>query len=595
MGSDSINPFKDDMTGRLLLGRYRTVRKLATGGMGVVYLARSEGAAGFVKPVVVKLILPYFASKEEYLGMFVREARILSELQNPGIVNVIDFAEEGGCFIMALEYVHGFQLREWLSFLRHKGRLIPTPVAIQIVINVLDSLHHAHNVTDENGNPMQIIHRDISPSNILLDVDGRTKLVDFGIGLMDANSKDSYKTQNQTFKGKFSYAAPELFTEATATVQSDLYACGVTLHEILIGRNEFRAKNPASTIQRVIKHAPSAVKERRTDAHRGLDAVLQKALAKNPQNRFETCLAFSTALRRVHSTSERKALQMLAELVAKDFGVELAEYLGVEPLHSRERAWRSLSSPPLAVAAPGQVAASPIGEELSAGTTIVDNLTPAPESTGAAPMAQIPAPGEPGGVARRAGPHWVLLTAAVALALAISAVGVIWMGLQHRDTEQGGKREFLLVQSPVTAEKGVPPPSDMTGTETEPLIDGAPEIATDEVTSPVESPKRARRGAKKKNAPDPAALTRAFKKRKGRIRSCFERHADDLKGNPKLSILFQINRSGKVEMAELSSQGLSKTDLGKCIMKVARSTGFPPQSMPVSFKIPLTVWRVGEK
>ena len=117
---DSINPFKDDMTGRLLLGRYRILRRLATGGMGVVYLARSEGAAGFVKPVVVKLILPLLASNQEFSGMFAREARILANMQHPGIVSVIEFAEELDCYIMVLEYVHGFQLAEWKKFLASK-------------------------------------------------------------------------------------------------------------------------------------------------------------------------------------------------------------------------------------------------------------------------------------------------------------------------------------------------------------------------------------------------------------------------------------------------------------------------------------------
>src|SRR5262245_24696603 len=214
-----------DMTGTLVLGRYRVVSPLARGGMGIVFLARTEGAAGFSRPVVIKRVVPDLAGDEAAAQSFAREARILSNLQHPNIVNVIDFDEEDGAYVMVLEYVHGYNVGQWQRYLLDTGRKMPIDYAIYITTRVLDALHYAHTFTRADGTPMQIVHRDVSPGNILLDTQGNVKLLDFGIAR--ANEGGEYKTRDGYFKGKLTYAAPEIYEGTAASPQSDVYSAGV--------------------------------------------------------------------------------------------------------------------------------------------------------------------------------------------------------------------------------------------------------------------------------------------------------------------------------------------------------------------------------
>ena len=246
----------DDLIGRVLLGRYRVVRELAKGGMGVVYLARAEGAVGFVKPVVIKLVLPEHAEDQRFVGMFVREAQILSQLRHPSVVDVLEFGEQDGAYVLVLEYVRGYNLGQWSRYLLLEKRQAPIEILIQVVIDVLEALHHAHNQRHPDGSPMQIVHRDVTPSNILIDEDGRGRLLDFGVARMRGGGHE-YKTQVQGgFMGKLPYTAPEIFSGGEASPRSDLYACAVVLHEALFGRNVFRGETQAATLQRVLNHPP---------------------------------------------------------------------------------------------------------------------------------------------------------------------------------------------------------------------------------------------------------------------------------------------------------------------------------------------------
>jgi eukaryotic-like serine/threonine-protein kinase len=336
---------RGDLIGGMLLGRYRVVRELAKGGMGIVYLARVEGAVGFVKPVVVKLILPEHASDQRFLRMFAREAQIVSQLRHPSVVDVLEFGEHGGAYVMVIEYVRGHHLGQWCRYLTLVERRIPPVIAIQITSDILDALHHAHSLTHHDGKPMHIVHRDISPSNILLDEDGRARLLDFGVARMRGGSID-YQTQSNGFVGKLTYTAPEIFAGNEATLQSDLYSCAVVLHEAILGRNAFKGDTQAETMKRVLMHIPDAVASGRDDVPNGLDAVLRKALAKSPADRFATARDFGQALRALLPAPESELRASLAALLKDDFGLEMAELLGIESLAERDEAWRRLSLPP---------------------------------------------------------------------------------------------------------------------------------------------------------------------------------------------------------------------------------------------------------
>jgi eukaryotic-like serine/threonine-protein kinase len=598
-GRDSINPFKDDMTGKMLLGKYRIVRRLATGGMGVVYLARLEGAAGFVKPVVVKLILPLLATNEEFSGMFEREAKILANLQHPGIVGAIDFAEEQDCNVMVLEYVHGFQLGQWRRYLVSKDRMIPTSVVIQVMINVLDALHYAHTLKNLNSEPMKIVHRDISPSNIMLDTDGHIKLVDFGIAFAE-EADDGYKTTNRSFKGKLPYSAPELFANHKASVRSDVYAAGVTLHELLFGRNEYNLKDHASIIQAVLNHVPTSIHSVRDDAPEQIDEVIWKAMAKKPAHRFQSAGEFAGALRDIITVPEHKALAQLAELVREDFGEAMSDFLGVESLTSRERAWRSPSAAPAKHTGDAPEDKQP---------EVVDNTLRIP-SAETPPRETIPfrnPPTEPTAttLTKRKVPALALIVAVVVVAAAVGVAGFL---IANRPKAE--ERRFLLVQKDAPeAPDDEPPPVDTGSRAVGKAPEDTPEpVSSDHAKAGVEKGGDAvsrnghkADGANKKSRtakraptgkPDPAVLTAAFKKRKGAVRQCFLQHPDDLEEGANVSVLFHVETSGKVRRADLSPSSMQRTPLGKCLVTVSKTTEFPPQSEAVTFRIPLSASRV---
>ncbi|MEY4581226.1 MAG: hypothetical protein RL701_5929 [Pseudomonadota bacterium] len=330
---------EQSLVGSVLLGRYRVVRELARGGMGVVYLARAEGAVGFVKPVVIKVLLPEHTDDEHMVRMFAREARILSQLRHPSLVDVIEFGEHDGGYALVLEYVRGYHLGLWLRYLSAKKRSVPTPIVLQICIDVLEALHHAHTQVHPDGSSMQIVHRDVSPSNILLDESGRARLLDFGVARMRGGSHD-FRTQVHGFMGKLPYTAPEVFSGSEASPQSDLYACAVVLHEVLTGQNAFRAETQAATLQRVLHHVTDVIEAQVPDAPVGLDAVLSRALSKAPDARHADARELAAELRRLRGENESDIRARLAELLQNDFGAEMAQLLKLESLAERDAAWR---------------------------------------------------------------------------------------------------------------------------------------------------------------------------------------------------------------------------------------------------------------
>ncbi len=390
------------MIGRTVLDRYRVVRRLARGGMGVVYLARSEGAAGFARPVVVKRILPAMAYEESMAKMFVREARILSNLNHPNIVSVLDFAEENDAYVMVIEYVHGYHVGNWAKFCWQQGTRVPALLAMHIVIKVLDALHHAHTMTRADGTPYQIVHRDISPANVHLSVDGQVKLLDFGIARV-SHGAGEYQTEEIALKGKLPYISPELFRSGEPSPKSDLYAAGVMLHELLVGKNEFRGKEMSETVGRVVNHHASPVASIRKDIPERLDDVIAKALQKDPHRRYPDAAAFARDLRMLRAMSESDADAMLAKRVAADFTHEMSSRMGLVSLDELDDAWRN----------PPKVPSDepPAAERSEAGTTRTEVDLPKDTS-----------------------PRWMLGLAAVMILIGVGGYGVLYMQRQQATT-----------------------------------------------------------------------------------------------------------------------------------------------------------------
>ena len=558
----------DTLLHKRVLGRYRIVRSLAMGGMGVIYLGRSEGAAGFTKPVVIKRIVADYASfdadAERY---FVREATILSQIRHPGIVGVVDFGEEDGAYTMVLEYVHGFNLGQWHRYLRQNGELFPAELAIHIVRLVLEALDHAHHLPQPDGTELHVVHRDVTLSNVLLDVTGMVKLADFGIARVSKG--DDEKTQSGMLRGKMPYLAPELLHGQAASIASDIYSAGVLLHELLIGRNEWKSNVPAETVRLVLEHRPTAVETARSDAPKGIDAVLAKALAKDPKDRWRSARDFADALYALPLPAEGELDRKLTDRVKHDFEGEMPAALGVEPLSVLDDAWRNArrSFPPGEEPPPDVLAAPPPPPAPSPAPahedpTTQSRLRPKPHASKRSPA----------------------MIAAVAVALAGIGVGVgAVVIVKSRNRPQAAPR-FIVVETDPGPTDEAPEPTPATDGSVAPPVEPAARVAPPE---PVDAGRA--QGATASHEPTGVErLTRVFATRRGAVRGCFERNTLELAGRPSIEIRFRIDASGHVTSAGLSPSSLEGTDLGRCLLGVARSTDFGPQPGPVGFGIPVT-------
>jgi serine/threonine-protein kinase len=277
-----------------IAGKYELIAPAGTGGMANVWRGRTHGAAGFTRKVAIKRVLPSLQSDAQFTAMFVEEARVVSELQHPNIVQVHDFDHDSdGRYFLVMEWIEGIDLEAWLRAYGLAQLRSPWHLVTAIAIEVLRALGAAHGRIDEHGLPAPVIHRDVNPANILLGVNGIVKLTDFGL----ARAKDRpTMTQPDIVKGKLSYLAPELLGGEPASPRSDLYGVGIVMWEALSGKRLFAGKAAGEVVLKVQAGEVPPVAGERSDLPSAVCEVVSCALERDPQNRFESAEEMMRAL-----------------------------------------------------------------------------------------------------------------------------------------------------------------------------------------------------------------------------------------------------------------------------------------------------------
>jgi serine/threonine protein kinase len=277
-------------------GKYTLMSHLAVGGMADVYLATQRGPAGFEKDCVIKLILPTLAQDEAFVRMFLDEARIAARLSHPNIVQVFDFGQEGGDYFIALEHVDGLTLERLLGAVAKKGgRGLPWPIAVRIVAGIAEGLDHAHNATASDGSPLHLVHRDVSPTNIVIGWNGVAKILDFGIAKVAAH-RFQRNTEVGVVKGKVPYMSPEQIEGLELDARSDVFALGAVLYEATCGVRAFVGETAGEVTQRIAESDPMPPEELNPAFPPDLKPILWRALSKTVEGRYQSARDFKQDL-----------------------------------------------------------------------------------------------------------------------------------------------------------------------------------------------------------------------------------------------------------------------------------------------------------
>lgn len=265
--------------------RYRVIERIASGGMAEVFRAESAGLEGFKKTVAIKRVLPHLAGKTEFIGMFLDEARLSAHLGHSNCVQTFDIGQGDDTYFIVMEMVEGADLKQVIKFFRDRNQAIPLEEALFICVRLCEGLAYAHDLKDDKGRPLKIVHRDMSPPNVLMTLYGEVKIADFG--LAKANSQLEH-SQPGIIKGKFGYLSPEAAQGKPVDHRTDIFAVGIILWEMLSGRRLFLGDTDLATVKLVQRaHVPD-IRTLNSAVPDPVVAVLARALAAEPNNRYQS-------------------------------------------------------------------------------------------------------------------------------------------------------------------------------------------------------------------------------------------------------------------------------------------------------------------
>ena len=396
----------------LQLGRYAVFDEIASGGMASVHIGRLLGPGGFSRTVAIKRLHPHLARDPHFTARFLDEAKLAARVRHPNVVSIIDVVEHEGEVALIMDFVLGEPLSKLLGILSARGQSVPAPLASGILVPVLQGLHAAHETRGDDGSLLGLVHRDVSPQNIVVGADGVCRVLDFGIAKAAALAGDA--TQEGILKGKIGYLAPEQLQGQPVDRRVDVFAAGVVLWEMLTGSRLFKSETPAEAMRKILGQSIAPPSRTSPEVPPTLDAVVLQALARDPELRFETAADMAVELERCARPASSAQVASWIESLAGD---------RVGTLRDRVSA---VESSPIAVAATSE-------------ETIPDLRTPSGAAPAMPPDVKVSPPPPP----RRRGPLPLIL-GFTGLVVVLGVIGY-W---QSKNTE--------AVATPAAAASGAP-------------------------------------------------------------------------------------------------------------------------------------------
>jgi serine/threonine protein kinase len=277
----------------VIVGRYAIYDRIAAGGMATVHLGRLVGERGFSRTVAIKRLHPHLAMDPDFVGMFLDEARLAARIRHPNVVQMLDVVVRHDEVFLVMEYVEGESLSQFMRLCIARGEHVPPSAAVALMAAVLRGLHAAHEAKNDQGEPLGLVHRDVSPQNVLIDLEGIARVLDFGVAKALGQS---HSTRDGQLKGKLAYMAPEQITGGVIDRRTDVFAAAVVLWEMLCGRRLFKADGDAQVMHLVLHDPLKGPSTFAPDLPPALDAVVLRALERDPSKRYDTAAQMADAL-----------------------------------------------------------------------------------------------------------------------------------------------------------------------------------------------------------------------------------------------------------------------------------------------------------
>ncbi|MCY1016053.1 protein kinase domain-containing protein [Pyxidicoccus sp. MSG2] len=632
-------------------GQYVLVRKLAEGGMAEIFLAKLLGADNFERNVVIKRMLPHLSNIPDFVEMFRDEARLAAKLSHPNIVQIQELGFTEGCYYICMEYLAGEDFSTTLRLAGRRRQYVPFPVVLRVLIDAAHGLHYAHEFCAESGQPLNIVHRDISPSNLYLTYQGQVKVLDFGIAKAESRLVN---TRTGVVKGKYMYMAPEQAQGKEVDRRADVFALGVSLYEALTHVRPFSRENDLAVLNALLHGEFKRPRELRPDLPEELEAIILKAMAFKAEDRYPTAEAFAEAL-------EAFLGENLSASGTSQLGAFLRGHFGEERFTERTRiptlatltATHGTEGSPVQVPA-GERPATEVYGPRSQGAAALTAMAqgrpsqPAVAAGVGAVQAGTQVPAQAASVGSAPGrPRWLMASIGVAGALLLAGAAVVgYAGVQRVQTspsivQPAEAAKVQAVPAPAgstgatvgtTAPTGATVPTgDSVGTSPTALAPGgSPEAATgapqgtsvgdtaataqgsehvgvagvasaaagsetgeDASPDPGRKPEARAATAKKLVTLGIEDIQRVVSRGRARITSCFERFKTDLPSSQgEVQVQLTIASSGKVKAGTRGP--LASTGVGRCLEAQAERLRFPAhRDQEVTVVMPFS-WRVTE-